>query len=57
MNEPVSYLNERDPGDMKSRYESNVKKDLKELKVTTYTSKVHFPFLWLDHGISKVKCA
>ena len=43
MNESVSHLNERDPEYMKWVHESNVKKYLKELKVTTYTNKVHLP--------------
>ena len=53
MNEPISHLNERDPEDLKGK----VKKDLKELKVTTYMNKVHLPFRLLDHRNSKVKHA
>ena len=39
-----------------------VKKDrikshyLYELKVTFYTNMVHFPFRWLNHSNSMVKC-
>ena len=56
MNKLASHMNERDHEDMKWGYESNIKKDLKELKVTTYTNKVqHFSFQWLDHRNSKVK--
>ena len=40
MNEPISHLNEMDPKDMKLK----VKKDLKELKVITYTNNVHLSF-------------
>lgn len=39
------------------RYESMVKKGLKELKITTYTNKVHLPFRWFNHKNFKVKCA
>ena len=51
MNEPASHLNERDPEDM----EVMLRNTKKELKVNTYTNKVHLSFLWLDHRNSKVK--
>ena len=57
MNEPTSNLNERDLEDMKLGHESEVKKYFKKLNVTTYTNKMHLPFLWLNHRNSKVKCA
>ena len=51
MNEPRPHLNESDHGNRIT------KKDLKELKVTTYTNKVHLPFRWLNHMNSIVKHA
>ena len=47
MNEPRSHPNERDSEDRLA------KKGLKELKVTTYTNKMHLQ--WLNHRNSKVK--
>ena len=32
------------------------KKDLKEMKVTTYTDKVHLLVRWLNHKNSMIKC-
>lgn len=36
------------------RYESMVKKGLKELKATTYTNKVHILSRWLNQGTLKL---
>ena len=41
---------------MKSNLENKMtKKHLKEIKVTTYTNKVHFHFQWLNPRNSMVK--
>ena len=31
------------------------KKNLKEMKITTYTNKVHIPFRWLNHKNFMIK--
>ena len=51
MNEPRPHLDESDLEDRM------IKKGLKELKVTTYTNKVHLPFRWINHRNSMVKRA
>ena len=44
------YMNELRPYSNESNTEDRMsKKDLKELKVTSHTNKVHFHFGWLNH--------
>ena len=43
MNELRPHPNESGPENRMT------KKGLKEMKVTTYTNKVHLPFRWLNH--------
>ena len=44
-------MNESDPENRMT------KKILKELKVITYTNKMHFHFHWSDHKNTKIKYA
>ena len=43
MNTPRSYSNESD------RDDKMTKKNMMEMKVITYTNKVHLPFWWFNH--------